>query len=220
MSADMAPVNPNRYDAAMRQIVLVASALFAVGCAGRQPIIDVAYSVPAGMTAPTADETVALPLARRMEIIHDVDRVVSISGPGKVDLYVVGTPGAKSETLISDARAGAKSAALKIPADAGTLGDVTELPEDAVVPDISNETIDTYSVQIDHQAAADAGVTPDDISRAMANLPEVTGHTVSASGVESLRAMVVTNVDGKRVRLGDIAAISIQNEPMRIRHQW
>jgi multidrug efflux pump subunit AcrB len=214
----MAPVNPTRYDAAMRQIVLVASALFAVGCAGRQPVIDVAYKVPQGMTAPAADETVALPLARRLEILHDVDRVVSISGPGKVDLYVVGTPGAKAETLISDARSGAQSAALKI--SDGSLVDVTELPQNTVIPEVSDQTVDAYSIQIDRQAAADAGVTADDIDRAMARSESVTTRPATESGLDSVRGIVVSSVDGKRVRLGEIAAVSIKKEPVYVRHQW
>jgi Cu/Ag efflux pump CusA len=190
----------------------------ATGCSTPAPIVRVCYALSSVPDAPAADEQIARPLAAQFRG-PDVEHVTTITTKSKLEIYLTATRGSDAEKLLTDACSqviatqGGFASTIR-------MTSVTPLPDGTTVPRVKPEWTDGVKISIDRQAAADAGISDQAVKDALAKAASSTTQPATASAVDELRAMIITNTDGKRMHLGDIAAISIEKQPTMIRRDY
>jgi hypothetical protein len=190
----------------------------AAGCSSPAPMVRVCYALSAVPDAPAADDLVALPLAGRFKG-PDVEHVTTITTNTKLEIYLTGTRGGDGPKLVNDAC----SKVLDVQGEFASIARMTSvqaLPDGEPIPRVKPEWTNSVKIAIDRQAAADAVISDQAVSDALAKAAANTTRPATDPALDLVRAIVITNTDGKRMHLGDIAAISIEKQPTVIRHDY
>src|SRR5579863_6027825 len=179
------------------------------GCSKRQAVVRISYACP-GCSPEQADNLLVLPL--HLFAQTGAEKVTGISTYAHADIYLLGQKGTDSAALL---RAAENVAAHTTEWANGAIRliEVKLLPASEAVPSEPAKNVDRAHVQIDSKKAAAAGLTLEEISRAIAG--------ARGSGADSLEEVhrlgnTTMPVEGKHVVLGDVATITLEKGPDQI----
>jgi multidrug efflux pump subunit AcrB len=209
---------------------LVITGALAGGCRAQGPYITHATIEWPGATLRQLDESVAKPVGQRLfASTNGVVEVTSISSAGKVDLYATSDGLARQHDFVQAISGSLTDAADTLPRGAAA-GFVELLPKGEAVPEPPVHPVDKLRIDIDRAKLIDAGLSYDDVSRAVAKareqeiafLPPASGPTTAPAVrhmIDVLDATILPSRD-KPVTLGEVAHIHVVPEPDVIERHW
>ncbi len=192
-------------------LVVAAACLLALstGCAG--PTVHVSVAWP-GVAAAEVEQAIAVPLEDALAGVEHLASAQIVSANGWADAYATGRRGTDAEVFLSAVRKAAEAAAQNMPAEAAA-------PEVALVskpPRYAGgdaETVPVLNVAVRQEQARELGMTAAEaaglVNEALA------GRDPSQVSAEQLAGTEVA-WRGRKVRLGEVAVITIERQPKRI----
>ncbi len=208
--------------------VLALLATLAGGCTHGPYVTRATIQWP-GASLRQVDESIAKPVGRHLfGATNGVVQVVAISSAGKVDLYAQSDGLTKQIEFVGAIGGSLADAAATLPRGAAA-GPVELLPQGQPIPQPPVHSVDELSIDIDQAKLIDAGLSYDDVARAVAQAregeafhPPADGSTTPAAARHMTQVLQATTLPSrdKPVTLGDVTTIHVVTVPDVIERHW
>jgi multidrug efflux pump subunit AcrB len=214
---------------ALQAFALLFAAAATIGCSTQGPYITHATIQWPGATPRQMDQVIARPVGQRLfGATNGVVRVTSISTAGKVDFFATSDGLTKEQTFVEAMGASLADSVDALPRNAAA-GPIEVLPKGQAIPPLPPGSVEDLSIEPDRARLIDAGITEDDVARAVAKAREDEAFGPAANApatapsaereIQVLKAATLPSRD-KPITLGDVARIQVVAVPDAIERRW